>query len=240
MNETKFPRWKFQTQLISHYAGYLSTSCIIKFHRLFTVTETNSPPCLPNVCPDPLTHAFHSHASLHGASLASVKNNSILRRKRPFIPTPLPRSDSDIEYLLKLFYIRWRDARHGIAGTNPVESMVLHYIITHPLHYCSYVYIERWGCKEWVVSGSRGVGVGCDGWLSLPRGMKIQFDVQSLNFRHAYVSKLPSIRKYRLEAWIVCTSVAPTLRLYIYTRCHCDYTTARIRVQVERYNFNKC
>lgn len=69
------------------------------------------------------------------------------------------------------------------------------------------------------------------------RRMKIQFDVQSLNFRHAHVSKLPSIRKYRLDARIARRARAPTVRLiiYLYTQA-LDY----IRVQAERYNFNKC
>lgn len=121
----------------------------------------------------------------------------------PDSPTGNSRIAEPYSDLSKLFRRRCRIIRAAVPRARIRHNPgVLHCIITYPLHYCVSGESEpdrahrtraRPGQAGSDEPGGRRLNLGLG-------GMKIQFDVQSPNFRHVYVSKLPPIRKYRMDA----------------------------------------
>jgi len=155
----------------------------------------------------------------------------------PSFPNPLAGNSRIAEPysdLSKLFRRRCRIIRAAVPRARIRHNPgVLHCIITYPLHYCVSGESEPDRAPDPGQTRPGRIGRADGRRLNLGLGgMKIQFDVQSPNFRHVYVSKLPPIRKYRMDARIANirarfrvrarTSVygepSSPLRLYIYIR----------------------
>lgn len=153
--------------------------------------------------------------------------------------------------LSKLFRRRCRIIRAAVPRARIRHNPgVLHCIITYPLHYCVSGESEPYRAPDPGQTRPGRIGRVDGRRLNLGLGgMKIQFDVQSPNFRHVYVSKLPPIRKYRMDTWIANTRARADKRVRERVR-RCDYIfiyagdsitrALGSRVDdVERYNFSR-
>lgn len=133
--------------------------------------------------------------------------------------SPITESRSQIRR--KLFHRQCRIIRVAVPRARIRNNPgVLHCIITCPLHYCISGESEA---NRAPVRARIGRADGRRLNLGLKGGMKIQFDVQSPNFRHVYVSKLPP--RYGNIEWthMNCARSAQALArrrdyIFIYTR----------------------